>query len=474
MDARIQLVSADRAARQRHAGARRRAHDVLGGGRQSERGAGAVLHGGPGGGCSPEHRRFFDRRPSTRSSSISGAPALFSTPVGEVQSNTTQQLIADIGLLRDYLGARWPRILGGSRRITLGLAYGQVHSQRCSGFLLRGIFLGRQSEIDWFMYGLRQIFRKWEKFAGLLPELERGDLLRGYLKRLFDPDPRVHTAFARAWSEYEGSCSTLLPNPELVRHFAAEALGLARLEAHYFAHRCFLEPGRAAAEPRSDPRSSGLDRACALRHGVSDRQRRRLARAWPRARYYGHPGRRPFGVGTRRPRSGAGRARPVQVRCWLTPTMPRFAANISLMYPELPLPEHGSARQLATASRRWRSRFRTPSMPRSSVGRSTLHGAAGAAEHAGRRRRRWRRGCAALPGHEREFDASIARALEYARATGAPAAFTSWRACRADVPHADALAIYERNIAKACTGLAPHGIVATLEPINRMTSRATS
>ena len=243
------------------------------------------LHGGPGGGCSPEHRRFFD--PDAFHAILfdqRGAGA--STPVGEVQSNTTQQLIADIELLRDHLGVQRWLIFGGSWGSTLGLAYGQVHSQRCSGFLLRGIFLGRQSEIDWFMYGLRQIFPEaWEKFAGLLPEAERGDLLRGYLKRLFDPDPRVQGAFARAWSEYEGSCSTLLPNPELVRHFAAEALGLARLEAHYFAHRCFLGPDELLQNMhrlRNHPASivhARYDMICPI---VSADE---LARAWPGARY---------------------------------------------------------------------------------------------------------------------------------------------------------------------------------------------
>ncbi len=166
-----------------------------------------------------------------------------STPVGEAFDNTTAQLIADIELLREYLEIdRW-LIFGGSWGSTLGLAYGQAYPHRCSGFVLRGIFLGRQSEIDWFLYGLRTIFPEaWNRFANMLPPAERNDLLQGYLKRLFDPDARVYLPFARAWSEYEGSCSTLLPNPELVRHFADEALGLARMEAHYFAHRCFLGP----------------------------------------------------------------------------------------------------------------------------------------------------------------------------------------------------------------------------------------
>jgi len=177
-------------------------------------------------------------------------------------------------------------VFGGSWGSTLGLAYGQAHPERCTGFLLRGIFLGRQSEIDWFLYGLRQIFPEaWQKFAGMLPEAERSDLLGGYLRRLFDPDPRVHVTFARAWSEYEGACSTLLPNPELVRHFAAEALGLARLEAHYFAHRCFLGPEQLLQNIdriRTHPAAivhARYDMVCPI---VSADD---LAHAWPSARY---------------------------------------------------------------------------------------------------------------------------------------------------------------------------------------------
>jgi proline iminopeptidase len=243
------------------------------------------LHGGPGGGCSPEHRRFFDPD-FYRAVLFDQRGAGASTPLGEVQSNTTQHLIADIETLREYLGIERWLIFGGSWGSTLGLAYGQAHPERCSGFLLRGIFLGRQSEVDWFLYGARQVFPEaWQRFSAMVPEAERDDLLRAYLKRLFDPDPRVHVGFARAWSEYEGSCSTLLPNPELVRHFAAEAIGLARLEAHYFAHRCFLAPGQLL---------DGIDRIrrhpAAIVHARYDMvcpivSADDLSRAWPSARY---------------------------------------------------------------------------------------------------------------------------------------------------------------------------------------------
>ena len=127
------------------------------------------LHGGPGGGCSPEHRRFFDPE-FFRIVLFDQRGAGASTPLGEATNNDTQRLIADLETLREYLGVdRW-LIFGGSWGSTLGLAYGQTHPERCSGFVLRGIFLGRQSEIDWFLYGLRTVFPEaWYRFASMLP-----------------------------------------------------------------------------------------------------------------------------------------------------------------------------------------------------------------------------------------------------------------------------------------------------------------
>jgi proline iminopeptidase len=202
------------------------------------------LHGGPGGGCSPEHRRFFD--PAVfRIVAFDQRGAGHSTPLGEVAANTTAHLIRDIELLREYLGVGKWLIFGGSWGSTLGLAYGQTYPDRCAGFVMRGVFLGRRSEVDWFIYGMRAIYPDaWRKFAEVIPPAERGDLLKAYCKRLFDRDPQIHLPFTRAWSEYEGTCATLLPNAETVRHFAEDSLALARLEAHYFAHDCFLAPNQ--------------------------------------------------------------------------------------------------------------------------------------------------------------------------------------------------------------------------------------
>lgn len=200
------------------------------------------LHGGPGAGATAAHRRFFDpayyriviydQRGSGRS-----------TPLGEIQDNTTPHLISDLELLRQHLEIDKWHIFGGSWGSTLALAYGEAHPERCLGFMLRGIFLCRKAEIDWFLYGLRNLFPEpWRDFVAPLSAAERNHILPAYYQRLMDPDPAIHMPAARTWSTYEGSCSTLLPNPATVSYFASDtvALGLARMEAHYFSHNIFL------------------------------------------------------------------------------------------------------------------------------------------------------------------------------------------------------------------------------------------
>jgi proline iminopeptidase len=243
------------------------------------------LHGGPGGGCSTEHRRFFDPA-RFRIVLFDQRGAGCSTPLGETANNTLAHLIADIETLREALGVDSWLVFGGSWGSTLALAYGQQHPQRVRGFVLRGIFLGRRSEIDWFLHGLRNVFPEaGRRFIEMLPPSERADPLRAYARRLFDLDPRVHLPFARAWSEYEASCSTLLPNPELVRHFADDAIGLARLEAHYFLHDCFLAPDQLLDHLyriRHLPAAivqARYDMVCPIASADA------LARAWPGARY---------------------------------------------------------------------------------------------------------------------------------------------------------------------------------------------
>lgn len=207
------------------------------------RGAPALfLHGGPGAGAGAVHRRFFDPG-FWRVVIFDQRGAGRSRPLGSLDANTTSDLVGDIEALRQHLGLdRW-LLFGGSWGSTLALAYAQAHPDRVAGCVLRGVFLGRRQEVDWFLHGLGAVFPEAHAaFTGFLPEAERDDILGNYLRRLNDPNPDIHLPAARAWSVYEGSCSTLLPSPDTVASFAQDrtALGLARIEAHYFAHELFL------------------------------------------------------------------------------------------------------------------------------------------------------------------------------------------------------------------------------------------
>ena len=200
------------------------------------------LHGGPGSGTTPRQRCFFDPD-CYRIILYDQRGAGRSTPLGELQDNSTPHLLADMETLRQYLGVKRWLLFGGSWGSTLALAYAQSHATRCLGLILRGIFLFRPSEVAWFMRGIRNVYPEaWDEFSGFLPKSERSNLLHGYYRRLSDPDPAVHMPAARAWSRYEGACSTLLPSADTVAHFEDDrvAAGLARIEAHYFMHRGFL------------------------------------------------------------------------------------------------------------------------------------------------------------------------------------------------------------------------------------------
>jgi proline iminopeptidase len=204
------------------------------------------LHGGPGAGSSPSHRRFFDPT-HYRIVILDQRGAGRSIPLGEIRENTTDLLVADLERLRTRLGiARWT-VFGGSWGSTLALAYAQSHPDRVLALILRGIFLMRRAEIRWFLYEMRTLFPDaWERFAAHVTPAERGDLLEAYWDRLTDPDPTVHLAAAKAWSIYEGTCSTLMPSPELVAASGEDvhALGLARIEAHYFRNNLFTPEDR--------------------------------------------------------------------------------------------------------------------------------------------------------------------------------------------------------------------------------------
>ncbi len=200
------------------------------------------LHGGPGAGLSPKHRQFFDPA-HYRIVLFDQRGAGQSTPLGEIRNNTTQMLIEDIERIRTLLGVDQWLVFGGSWGSTLALAYGQAHPARCTGFVLRGIFLSTRAEIDWFLQGIRWIFPDAHaRFVAPIPEEDRGDLLKGYCKQLFGSDLAAGVAAARAWGRYEGSIIHLLPAPDVEEQFGSEsvALGVGRLEAHYFSHESFF------------------------------------------------------------------------------------------------------------------------------------------------------------------------------------------------------------------------------------------
>jgi proline iminopeptidase len=244
------------------------------------------LHGGPGAGAGAVHRRFFDPG-FWRITIFDQRGAGRSRPLGSLVDNTTPHLVEDIETLRRHLGIERWLLFGGSWGSTLALAYAQAHPERVVGLVLRGVFLGRRQEVEWFLHGLSTIFPDAHAaFAGFLPESERHDLLGAYLRRLTDPDPGTHMAAARAWSVYEGSCSTLLPSPDTVASFAQDrsALGLARIEAHYFRHGLFLPPGGLLAGiPRIGQLPAEIvqgryDMICPARTAFE------LAASWPAAR----------------------------------------------------------------------------------------------------------------------------------------------------------------------------------------------
>jgi proline iminopeptidase len=245
------------------------------------------LHGGPGAGASAVHRQFFDPA-FYRIVVYDQRGAGRSVPLGCLDDNTTPRLVEDLERLRTKLGIDGWIVFGGSWGSTLALAYAEHHPERVRALVLRGIFLCRPSEIDWFLYGLRAVFPEaWRTFAEFIPERERGDLLHAYHRRLVNPDPAVHMPAARSWSVYEGSCSTLLPNPALVADFASDrvALGLARIEAHYFVNDIFLPPDFLLREARRLKDIPGFivqgryDIVCPT-ISADD-----LHRAWPEAQY---------------------------------------------------------------------------------------------------------------------------------------------------------------------------------------------
>jgi proline iminopeptidase len=205
-----------------------------------------LLHGGPGSGTTPQHRRFFDPA-FYRIILFDQRGAGRSTPMGEIRDNTTPLLVADMERLRVMLGIDQWLVFGGSWGSTLALAYAQAFAQRCRALVLRGVFLCTPQEIDWFLHGMGWFFPQAQ--ADLRAELDRSEhaeLLQAYGRRLFGDDPAHRLRAARAWNRYESSCLHLLPQPEEEQDAEADAhaLAVARLEAHYFLHQGFLMPNQ--------------------------------------------------------------------------------------------------------------------------------------------------------------------------------------------------------------------------------------
>lgn len=203
------------------------------------------LHGGPGGGCDAKHRRYFD--PSHyRIVLFDQRGCGRSKPSAELEENTTWDLVHDIELIRKHLGFRSWIVFGGSWGSTLALAYAVKHPSRVRGLILRGIFLCRKYEIDWFYQGgASNLFPDyWDEYLAPIPEEERGDLLAAYHRRLIEStNQEEQLAAAKAWSKWEGATSCLRINQALVDSFEdpKHALEFARIENHYFVNKVFFE-----------------------------------------------------------------------------------------------------------------------------------------------------------------------------------------------------------------------------------------
>ena len=218
------------------------------------------LHGGPGGGSSPDHRRQFDpERYYVLVFDQRGCGK--STPYASLEANTTAHLVADIERLRDMAGIDKWLVFGGSWGSTLSIVYAQAHPERVTELVLRGIFLFDQYEVDWLYKegGASAVYPdKWDDFIALIPEDERGDLVEAYRKRLTSEDPDEQLRAAKAWSAWEGSTVTLLPSKATIDHFTSPeiAVAIARIENHYMASGGWLAEGellRGAEKMRGIP-----------------------------------------------------------------------------------------------------------------------------------------------------------------------------------------------------------------------------
>ncbi|MGE0175271.1 MAG: prolyl aminopeptidase [Oligoflexales bacterium] len=201
------------------------------------------VHGGPGAGTDPGQRRFFNPG-KYRIILFDQRGCGQSTPHACLDENTTWDLVGDMEKLRLHLGIKRWQVFGGSWGSTLSLAYAQTHPETVTELVLRGIFLLRKREIDWFyQFGASEIFPDaWEAYKNMIPECERGDFLSAYYRRLTSNDAQTRLAAARAWSVWEGRTSKLLPDEASIARYdeGPFALAFARIECHYFMKRGFF------------------------------------------------------------------------------------------------------------------------------------------------------------------------------------------------------------------------------------------
>lgn len=209
------------------------------------------VHGGPGGGCSEADRRFFDPE-IYRIILFDQRGAGRSLPHASLEQNNTQTLIADIETIRQHLGIDNWLLFGGSWGSTLSLLYAQAYPDKVLGLVLRGIFLCRQQDIQWFyQYGASLIFPDyWEDYIKPIPPEERHNFVDAYYRRLTGDNELERMSCAKAWSVWEARCATLRPNPDVIEAFADphHALAMARIEAHFFQHHSFIDENQIVAQ----------------------------------------------------------------------------------------------------------------------------------------------------------------------------------------------------------------------------------
>lgn len=247
------------------------------------------LHGGPGGGCSPTHRRafdpekydvmLFDQRGCGRSK-----------PHAELEANTTWHLVADIERLRGMMGVDKWQVFGGSWGSTLTLAYAETHPECVSELILRGVYTLTRAELEWYyQFGVSQMFpEKWERFIAPIPEAERGDLMGAYRRRLVSDDRALQLEAAKAWSLWEGETITLLPDPGLTEQHGGDdfAIAFARIENHFFVHGGWFEEGQLLRDAHKLTGIPGVivhgryDMPCPAHYAWQ------LHKAWPDAEFH--------------------------------------------------------------------------------------------------------------------------------------------------------------------------------------------